>query len=110
MTKVDDSLPSDVWEAPDSEASETEDEFEWLRNRGARVEHDHWPSKWRTTAVAMVSQPCLRKYVHLCVLTERIKADILVRHGEIRIEGRRIPNSQSVESCKLVFSRRSDIS
>jgi len=45
----------DQWEAPDSEASEPEDEFEWLWQRGSKVIHDHWPSPWRIRTSQLVN-------------------------------------------------------
>jgi hypothetical protein len=45
---------TDLWEAPDSEASDTEDEFDWLWQRGDRLVHDHWPSERRSRLAAMV--------------------------------------------------------
>jgi len=41
---VDDSLCFEAWEAPESEASEEEDDYQWLRQRGFRSPHDYSPS------------------------------------------------------------------
>ena len=48
---------NDPWEAPSSETSETEDEYDWLWQRGAKIAHDHWPSNWRAILCQRVNEP-----------------------------------------------------
>jgi len=56
---VDDSLSFEAWEAPESEASEEEDDYQWLRQRGFRSPHEYWPSHYRQCVGSIVAKDCL---------------------------------------------------
>lgn len=63
MTVDVDGSPPEIWEVPDSEASEDEDEYHWLRQRGFRLAHDYWPSRHREEIVSWVRKYCFSKEV-----------------------------------------------
>lgn len=46
-----------------SDSSEEEDEFEWLRDRGANPIHDHWPSRYRSYISKRVNSDCVDEEV-----------------------------------------------
>jgi len=69
----------DQWEAPDSEASEQEDEFEWLWKRGTKVLHNHWPSPWRVRTSQLVNGIFVTKDVSFPLLLPRLRELITCR-------------------------------
>jgi hypothetical protein len=56
-----------TWQAPDSDTSDAEDEFQWLWDRGAQLVHDHWPSVWRRRVSEMIGVTHLTLYVRLAL-------------------------------------------